>query len=126
MEHTDQSLARAEAAHYRAPEPQYVNQAELEAEKVSQLRKITPDDLRIGILEECDEQLQFAMHTGNAELIGLVVLKAMEVSAERRAMIILDLVDDYRKLKDVDKECAKVIAQWSLEHQGIKRAGGVL
>jgi len=124
MRNTDQSLARAEAAHYRAPDMKEPSQADLELEIVSQYNAIPSEDI-VDILSQIDDSLGQAKHIGNAELMGRVVFKAMEVYAKRHAMG--EVFGWGVEMPEIDKECAKLVAQWCLEQQGIKRAaGGVL
>ena len=119
MEHTNQSLARAEAAHYRAPDMKEPSQADLELEIVSQYNAIPAADI-VDILGNIEDTMAQVKHIGSAELMGRVVFKALEVYAIRHAMG--ELFGWGVEMPEIDKECAKLVAQWRLEQQGIKRA----
>jgi hypothetical protein len=56
------------------------------------------------------------MHIGNPELIGLFMLKVKEVYATRLALAEL-YGHGAVVLPEVDTECSKLIAQWTLEQQ---------
>jgi hypothetical protein len=118
MHNTDQSLARAEAAHYRAPDMKEPSQADLELEIVNQYNAIPAEDIP-DILVNIEDTMAQVKHIGNAELMGRVVLKAMEVYAKRHAMG--EVFGWGVEMPEIDKECAKLVAQWCLEQQGIKR-----
>jgi hypothetical protein len=118
MHNTDQSLARAEAAHYAPPDLKEADQAELELEIVKQYNAIPAADI-VDILGNIEDTMAQVKHIGSAELMGRVVFKAMEVYAKRHAMG--EVFGWGVEMPEIDKECAKLVAQWCLEQQGIKR-----
>jgi hypothetical protein len=112
------SLARAEAAWKAAPKDQEeVSQAEIEYDKARQLEATTASDV-LDELADCEAQLEQALHIGNPELIGRLVLKVKELYAEN-CVNNRYFGNVYRK--DIPSECAKMIAQWCLERQGVRK-----
>jgi hypothetical protein len=92
-----------------------VTQADEEWAKVQWLRKVTADDVHDQVAG-CFEAFEMVMHIGSPELIGLLMLKIKEVYATRLALAEL-YGHGAVVLPDVDTECSKLIAQWTLEQQ---------
>lgn len=108
-------MALDRAANRGPVEQPAVTQSDEEWAKAQWLRKVTADDV-YEQLEHCFEAFEMVMHIGNPELIGLFMLKIKEVYATRLA---LGELYDVRRitLPEVDTECSKLIAQWTLEQQ---------
>lgn len=108
-------MALDRAANRGPVEQPAATQSDEEWAKAQWLRKVTADDVH-DQLAGCFEAFEMVMHIGNPELIGLFVLKIKEVYATRLA-----LADLYGHgavvLPEVDAECSKLIAQWTLEQQ---------
>lgn len=112
---TSFEVALDRAANRGPVEQPTVTQAVEEWAKVQALRSITADDV-YEQLAHCFEAFEMVMHIGNHELIGLFMLKIKEVYATRLALG--KLYDVHRiTLPEVDAECSKLIAQWTLEQQ---------
>jgi hypothetical protein len=98
-------------------EPKELSQADELRAKVLWGKKITTEDL-YDQLGGCLDSLDKAIKMNNLELIALVILKVKEVYAERLA-----LEDIYGhgqvQLPEVQKECSKLVAEYSLKKQGV-------
>jgi hypothetical protein len=117
MSHTETSFETAlDRAANRGPvEQPEVTQADEEWAKAQWLRKVTADDVHDQVAG-CFEEFEMVMHIGNPELIGLFMLKVKEVYATRLALAEL-YGHGAVVLPEVDTECSKLIAQWTLEQQ---------
>lgn len=118
----DASLERAAMNHYhrnvpRDEEKSDPSQADIELETVRQYNAIKADDIA-DIVADSSESMGYAKHIRSAELMGLIVLKALEVYARRHALA--EFFGWGLVMPDIDKECAKLVAQWSIEKQGGK------
>lgn len=117
--HGDSSLERAAMNHYhrhvpRDEEESDPSQADIELETVRQYNAIPAADI-VDILGDIEDTMAQVKHIGNAELMGRVVLKAMEVYATRHALA--EFFGWGVVMPEMDKECAKLVAQWCLEQQ---------